>query len=192
MAPELKLSKAQYQALLDRNMSRTPVASQQSALGQMQGAMGGSPMPMPQAPQPQMPMAPQAPSMGPIGAPDPMAQAISGTMQPTRAPAAQDLVGSIQMAEQAWMKLKGSVGEQLWTRLAANSPDTQGLRPDTSFVQTLVKYQRDPNSIIDERVKEFIASMTDVQPMIEEDNFGGLAQAILSRQNMGMGPEGGV
>ena len=191
---QTKLTKSQYQALLDRTVSRKPAVSQASALNEMQGMMGGGEGDPNQEPMMQPPMGPSTAGMGmqmaqQAGVPevDPMAMAMQGSPAPTMPGGIQ---GAIQQAEQAWMKLKGGIGEQLWNRLSQSAQDTIGLKPDVSFIQTVVKYMKDPNSIKDERLKEFIGSI--VGAPSQPQGLQSLVPQLMSKMTLGQQAPGGM
>lgn len=155
----MKLSKGQYQALLARMTEREASPTTQSSMAQngmdpeMMGGPGGmvpSPTPTPGAPQmPQMPQMGALPGQAPppeLPQPDP--SGMGALQQPG------DLT---TQAVQTWQKLKGGIGEQLWSRLAQTAADAKGARsPEGFFVQEAMKYMTNPASVTDERVRRFL------------------------------------
>jgi hypothetical protein len=160
---QTKLSRAQYQTLLDRTMSRRPVEQQVSSFQDLQGIMapGADPQSegLMQGPPPQAP--PVSPMLNPrqqLGMPEePQMEIPTPPMS-----SSGGLQDAISQAEQAWMKLKDGMGGQLWARLAMTAKDTMGKRPDAAFVESMIKFQRDPESIKDDRIKEFLVSIVGV------------------------------
>ena len=188
MAIETKLSKQQYAALLDRTMNRKPVADQQSSMMDIQGQMDSA------MPEPLMDPTVQMPSANPQMAGQqlgsiPMQEDPQAMQMAMQASQPQGMAGAIQQAEQTYMKLKGTVGEQLWKRLAATSAETMGKNPDGAFIQTMVKFMRDPNSITDPNIKEFLTSMVGAQPQMAQGLESAMPQLM---QAMSFGKQGGM
>jgi len=175
---QMKISKGQYKALLERITSRNQATSQSSmdmmgmdpnmmgGGGGLGMGMGGAPQPMaPQAPQPMMgetgiPMpgpTPGAPMMP--GIPDPSALPMQEATAPVGVGGLPSLQDSMQEVVQVYAQLKGGVGEQLWKRLAEFA-DPQGAKnPEGFFIQEATKFMTNPASVADERVRKFLASI---------------------------------
>lgn len=163
--PQTKISKAQYRALLTRIMDSGDMESNHSQAMNMSNAMSGV-MPYGAGMQPGMP--PQL-QQDPTSQ-DPMAM-MQNTMQgqgqeqlqpeitppnpsvmPTEA-SVQPAENLEQLAVETWKELQGTLGEQLWGRF------TGGVNAAQSFIQAAVQFMKDPNSITDDRMKQFLSGV---------------------------------
>lgn len=176
---QMKISKGQYKALLDRITTRNQATSQSSmeTMGMdpnMMGGGGGLGMGMGGAPQPMAPPTGQPPMMGESGIPTPTATPgapmMPGVPDPSALPMQEatapvgvgglpSLQDSMGQVVEIWRQLKGGIGEQLWQRLAEFADPRGAKNPEGFFIQEATKYMTNPASVADERVRKFLASI---------------------------------
>lgn len=166
--PETKISKAQYKALLRRSMDSTPVSEQQSQAMQMQQMFGQMMQPQMQQPQGMSGMMPPQ-EVAPQGMPPQMQMPSSDPAMQVEQPVApnipptMDMGQLLQSAAQMWQEIQAGLGGQLWTRLAQSAGDTDP-DPSKSFIQAAVAFQQSPESIANDRIKQFMATLFPQQP----------------------------
>jgi len=153
MAIQNKLTAGQYKALLSRSMGESSVAERSSSIySRLQEDTQGMAIPN----EPGVPMEPGGPQGPPpeliptSADPDPL-----GMNQPNPA----GMTEAMAKAEHAWGQIKGTIGEQLWKQLALTSAETAGMSPDGAFITMATKLMRDPNSVKDARIKEFLKNI---------------------------------
>lgn len=149
---DLKISSMQYKSLLSRIVERqagdaTTGMMQQMGMDPQAAQMMQGDIPVPQ-PNP-MPMISPLPDQ---------TQTTPVSPTPVSSPAtAGSPAENMNAALQAWMTIKGGVGEQLWSRLAQFSADAKGAKnPEGFFVQEAMKYLQNPMNVADQRVRKFL------------------------------------